>query len=207
MEDIAGKITRLLNKTEEKERFQRARELCWQIEKGLFSCRMACEEAYDPQEIVRMKNSSYILGENGFTVVSNGREPFFALFPQPEEGYGFFLEKKEELLKIFRALSQRETGKALIYLYKRKENFLFESEVLERECGIPHGKIEEVVEALTEVRVVTKKELTVNGEVRVLYESHPRPQLLAVVLMAKEIGYQGAYSFQAHCRNTPLLRE
>ena len=52
---------------------------------------MKIENKYDPDEIKNHKYSSYILDDNGFTIVSNGKEPFFSLFPEHEDGYGHFL--------------------------------------------------------------------------------------------------------------------
>lgn len=85
MADVSGKIIKLIHNTEAGERFNIARDIGWQIERGLFNCRMEIEKRYDHNEIKNQKNSSYILDDNGFTIVSNGNEPFFSVFPQPEE--------------------------------------------------------------------------------------------------------------------------
>ena len=70
----------------------------------------------------QFKNESYFLDYNGFTIVSNGKEPFFSVFPEPAEGYGYFLSDKDELQKIFAALSCADTMNALIYLYQKNDN-------------------------------------------------------------------------------------
>ena len=109
MADISGRIVKLIHNTEAKERFNVARDIGWQIERGLFNCRMEIGKRYDPNEIKNQKNASYILDDNGFTIVSNGKEPFFSVFPQPEEGYGHFLNDKDDLQKIFASLSHTDT--------------------------------------------------------------------------------------------------
>lgn len=205
MADISGRIISLLHGTERKERFNVARDICWQIERGLFNCRMEIETKYDPDEITEQKNASYILDDNGFTFISNGKEPFFSVFPQPQEGFGNFLKDKEELQKIFAALSREETISALIYLYGKKENYVFESAVLARDCNIPRDKIDAVMNDLLLLKVIFLQKLTVNGRERTLCHSRPSHKLLAVFLMARELGYKGAYSLQSHNRNTPLL--
>lgn len=207
MADIAGRIVKLIHNTEANERFNVARDIGWQIERGLFNCRMEIEKEYDPNEIKNQKNASYILDDNGFTIVSNGKEPFFSVFPQPAEGYGHFLKDKEDLQKIFTALSHTDTMNALIYLYHKTENYVFESAVLERDCKISNDQINAVIEDLLTIRVLWKKELTMNGERRILYFSRPSHKLLAVLLMTREIGYKGAYSLQSHNRNTPFFKE
>ena len=59
MADISGRIIKLIQETEAKERFNVARDIGWQIERGLFNCRMEIEKNYDPNEIKNLKNSSY----------------------------------------------------------------------------------------------------------------------------------------------------
>lgn len=207
MADISSKIVKLIHNTEATERFNVARDIGWQIERGLFNCRMEIEKKYDPSEIKNQKNASYILDDNGFTIVSNGKEPFFSVFPQPAEGYGHFLNDKDDLQKIFAALSHTSTMTALIYLYHKNENYVFESAVLERDCEITNDQINAVIEDLLTLKLIWKQELTINGESRVLYYSRPSHKLLAVLLMTREIGYKGAYSVQSHIRNTPFFKE
>jgi len=207
MADISGRIVKLIHNTEAKERFNVARDIGWQIERGLFNCRMEIGKRYDPNEIQNQKNASYILDDNGFTIVSNGKEPFFSVFPQPAEGYGHFLNDKDDLQKIFAALSHTDTMNALIYLYQKNENYVFESAVLERDCEIANDQINAVIDDLLTLKLIWKQELTINGEKRVLYYSRPSHKLLAVLLMAREIGYKGAYSLQSHIRNTPFIKE
>ena len=207
MADLSGRIMKLIHNAEGKDRFHVARDIGWQIERGLFNCRMELKEPYDPDEIKNQKNASYILDDNGFTIVSNGKEPFFSVFPQPEDGYGDFLNDKEELKKIFAALSHGDTMNALIYLYHKTENYVFESAVLERDCEIAKDQINAVMDDLLALKLIWKQELTINGEKRVLYYSRPSHKLLAVLLMTREIGYKGTYSLRSHIRNTPFIKE
>ena len=207
MADISGRIVKLIHATEAKARFSVARDIGWQIERGLFNCRMEIDKKYDPNEIKNQRNASYILDDNGFTVVSNGKEPFFSVFPQPAEGYGHFLKDKEDLQKIFAALSHTDTMNALIYLYHKVENYVFESSVLAKDCNIPSNKIESVLADLLLLKVMWRKSITINGEERTLYYSRPSHKLLALFIMAREIGYKGAYSLQSHIRNTPFFKE
>ena len=207
MADISGRIVKLIRNTDAKERFNVARDIGWQIERGLFNCRMEIEKKYDPNEIKNQKNASYILDDNGFTIVSNGKEPFFSVFPQPAEGYGHFLNDKDDLQKVFAALSHTDTMNALIYLYHKNENYVFESSVLANDCDIPSDRVDEVLDDLLLLKVMWKQNLTINGEERTLYYSRPSHKIIALFIMAREIGYKGAYSFQSHIRNTPFFKD
>ena len=207
MADISSRIMSLIYNTKAKERFNVARDICWQIERGLFNCCMEIEKEYDPNEIKNQKQASYILDDTGFTIISNGKEPFFAVFPQPEEGFGHFLEDKEELRKIFEALSHKDTVNALIYLYQEGRNYVFESSVLAKECEIGNDQIDAVLEDLRMLKVVWGQEVTINGKKRMLYYSRQSHILVAIFLIAREIGYKGAFCLNTQNRNIPFLKK
>lgn len=205
MPDVSRRIISLIRHAEQDDRFALARDICWQIERGLFGCRMEIDTKYDPDELKRQHNDSYILEDGGFTVVANGQEPFFAVFQQPEGGFGDFLKDREELQKIFSALSHTDTVNALVRLYQKNENYIFESAVLARDCGICDEQIGGVMEELSLLGVVEIKELNIDGRKRVLFCSHPCHIPIALFLMAHRIGYKGAYSLKSHNRQTPLI--
>ena len=83
MPDISRQIIALIRETDPDHRFPLAWDICWQIERGLFNCCMEIDTRYAPDEAKNQHNDSYILSDNGFTMVSNGSEPFFAVFPHP----------------------------------------------------------------------------------------------------------------------------
>jgi hypothetical protein len=139
---------------------------------------MEIEKQYDPDEIKNQKSASYILDDNGFTIVSNGKDPFFSLFPEPSEGYGHFLNDKEDLQKIFAALSHTDTMNALIYLYRKRENYVFESSVLARDCDISDDKIDTVLDNLSRLKVIRKQILDINCEERTLYYEGDAPECI-----------------------------
>lgn len=205
MPDISRQIIALIRETDPDRRFPLAWDICWQIERGLFNCCMEIDTRYAPDEAKNQHNDSYILSDNGFTMVSNGSEPFFAVFPQPKEGFEDFLADKEALQNIFAALSHDETVNALMWLYRRPENYIFESAVLARDCGIHGEQTDRVMEELSLLKVVSKQELTVNNQKRTLFRSHPRHILIALFSIARKIGYSGAYSLQSHWKSTPFF--
>lgn len=205
MPDISRQIIALIRETDPDHRFPLAWDICWQIERGLFNCCMEIDTRYAPDEAKNQHNDSYILSDNGFTMVSNGSEPFFAVFPQPKEGFEDFLADKEALQNIFAALSHDETVNALMWLYRRRENYIFESAVLARDCGICGEQADRVMEELSLLKVVSKQELTVNNQKRTLFLSHPRHILIALFSIARKIGYSGAYSLQSHWKSTPFF--
>lgn len=205
MPDISRQIIALIRETDPDQRFPLAWDICWQIERGLFNCLTEIDTRYAPDEVKNQHNDSYILSDNGFTMVSNGSEPFFAVFPQPQEGFEDFLADKEALQNIFAALSHDDTVNALMWLYRRRENYIFESAVLARDCGICGEQTDRVMAELSLLKVVSKQELTVNNQKRTLFRSHPRHILIALFSIARKIGYSGAYSLQALWKSTPFF--
>ena len=196
MADTSKKIMLLIQKTERKDRFHLVRDIGWQIERGLFGGLSEYGTKYNPDEIKNQKNSSYILNDYGFTMISNGKEPFFSVFPEPENGFGDFLKDKEYLTQIFSALSDRDTMEALIYLYRQNEKHIFESGVLVRECKIAEEKLSTVMQNLKQLRVISQSDCVINGEKRTLYSSYPGHELIALFLITREIGYKGRYQEQ-----------
>ena len=205
MPHVSAKIISLLYNTEPKERFAVAHDIAWQIQRGLFNCKAEIDTRYDPNDLNERTYSSCITDNFGFTLASNGKEPFFSLFPQSNEGFGYFLESTDEIQRIFSALSHAETMRAICFLY-RKSEYVFESAVLAAECEIAAEQIDGVMADLLSLGVVTKQDISINGEEKPVYHLRARCELIALFLLAKEIGYSGSYCLTARARKTPLLK-
>ncbi len=207
MSDVSAKIKKLLYISEDDKRFDTAYEICWQIEKGLFASRAFLDEEYAANSTEKIgKKSSYIFTNGGFTHLSNGDEPFFAIFPEPDDGYGHFSGNIESITKIFSALSHKETMDALMYLYGKTDGWLFEKEVLAKECDIPSEKTDDVINELRVLKAVRKQELAINGANRTLYLASPSHKILALLIIANEVNFCGSYTCQSHTRTIPLIK-
>lgn len=206
MTDISRRIIDILRNTAIEDRLHVARDIGWQIEKGLFNCSIMINEKYNPDEIKNVRNSSATLNDYGFTMISNGRSPFFSVFPEYESGFSETIGDGEEMREIFQCLSSPETMRAVIFLHKKENYFVFESAFLAAECGIPYDEIDNVMENLLLLRVVNKKELSVNGENTTLYSSHPSHKMIALFLLAHELNYRGAYALYTNHRSKPYLK-
>ncbi len=205
MADISTKIYSLFADSDQENHFSIVRDICWQIEKGLFFYRSETPK-YSDNELLHQNRSSYILRDHGFTHVSNGKEPYFMVFPEPENGFGHFLENKDNLLKIFTALSSPKTMDALIYLYKQPENFIFEPLFLANECGISEDEIDKVISDLEALVSIYSSKTPVNGETRTICRSKPDHKIIALLITAQEL-YRSGYVLQAHQRNKPFIAE
>lgn len=207
MEDLSRRIITLFRGRGSKECFSLARELGWQMEKAFFHRRSGTAEDYVPGELEALRDPSFALTDNGFTLISNGKAPFFALFPEPEAGYAPALGDGSEMAVLFARLAAPHVLPALLFLHRQTEGYVFAPDILTRECGIGEDALEGVLDALAFFRVVRAKPLQIDGVTRVLYEFTPRHEIIALLLMTELACYKGSYTLTTYHRRKPLLRE
>lgn len=230
--DIYGAIMELISGTPEDEQIEKAREICWQVEKGLFLRYTAQvfggkerDFGYSPDELSNRVNPSALSNNDGFTFISNlsgGRGvPFFSIFREPEDGFGSVLKYDEKYREFFEALSDEYVLKALFYIYTQEPQmsanyfdghmYMFEKEALAAECGIPVDKIDGVVEKLrmvSERKFDPPREYEINGEKKILYTISQRYEIVALLAILNETIYH-TYTFDLmrNYRSVPYLRD
>lgn len=205
MTDASQRVMRLFQNTPKENRISLARELCWQIQRGLV-LGDAESLSEDLQERPPKNRASFFLGNNGFTLISDGKEPFFSVFEEPEDGFGHFLEDKEALRQLFLILSEEDTLRALIYLMEQPQGYVFEGEVLGRACSIEDGRLTDVLNGLSQLKAIKERALSINGEAHSLYYVIASHNLLALFLIAKQLFFHGSYFLKQHTRTRPLIR-
>lgn len=205
-EDISKKIIKLIKEIDEPDRFDTVRDICWQIQRALFNCYMPLNEKYSPDDVKSRRLSSFVSCDQGFTLISNGREPFFSAFFEPQGSFGYFLESKAAIQKIFSALSSNDTLDAIIFLYRQNNNYIFEASVLARECRISAKNIQKVISDLKELNIIYEKEMMINGKSRTLYHSIPDHTVIALFLITKELTYRGGHCLTANKRKKPYIK-
>ena len=206
MKDLSTRIRNLIANTPREQQFHLARDIGWQIEKGLFNCCMSIEDDYSPDEINTQTRSSYILNDYGFTHISNGRAPFFSVFPEYSNNLSEVIGDGEEIRQIFAALSSPKTMKAVLFILGKEANYVFESEVLAEVCEIPFEHIDEVLNDLTMLHLVYKNDLEIDEKKCRLYYSRPDHRIIPLFLFAHELNYRDGYCLNAHHRNKPYLK-
>ncbi len=204
IDNISNGIMQLIFEAKKEERFDIIRDLCWQMEKGLSSI-FCSNYRYIPGEISEQRFSSHVLNDYGFTHVSNGKNPFFAVFPEPEDGYGDILNDKDYIQNVFKLLSSKETLEAIFYLYSKSENFVFEPMFLANKCEISEGEIENVINELVELEIINSAEVSINGETKTICRSKPKHLIMALFLIAKELNYSGGNTKTIHYRTKPFF--
>lgn len=206
VEDISLRIKKILLATPAKDRLHRIRDIGWQIEKGLFNCVTASDSTYSPDEIDRKKASSYYLSDYGFTHISNGLTPFFAVFPEYNDNLTQAIGDGEEIRIIFESLSAPELMKAVLWIHRKEEDFFFDPALLGKQCDLSDEILCTVLEHLQQLHLVHKLDVELNGEQRILYSTQPSHKVMALFILAREINYRRGYSYMSHHRNKPYLK-
>jgi len=202
--DIYHGIIKLLENTPDENRMEKAREICWQTEKGLFG---GVKGEYRPDELKNQAYSSYVTRDTGFTSISHRRDiSFFSLFTEPPEGFDVLKQYFEQFKELFRAFGDEYVLKSFLFIYSKARGYTFEKEVLAKECGIPDDRLDDVMAKLG--FIAKPKEVTINGEKRVVYAANQRHELIAVFVLVTEFFYaldSCGYNLQADCRWKPYF--
>ncbi len=209
MEDVSERIQHLIRDTPREKRFHLVRDLCWQMEKGLFFFPGQKEivEKYFPDEICNLKQSSCILSDDGFTHISNGRAPFFSVFPEYGDCFSDVIGNGEKIREIFfEAFSSPKAMRVLLFIHKHESGYIFEAEVLAQDCEIELSEAKTILNCLIKWKLVSFEVMDIDGEQRTLYHTHPSHKVIALLIFANELNYRGSYCLQADCRNKPFLK-
>ena len=205
--DVYAGIINLIKKTPHESRMEKAREICWQTQKGLFGGG-ADNYKYRPDELKGADYSSYVTRDTGFTSISHGRDiPFFSIFTEPTEGFGVLEKHSERFRQLFEALSDEYVMKSFFIIYSKPYGYTFEKEVLAEECGIPSDRIDDVMAKLS--FAAKAKEIAINNEKRIVYAANQRHELVAVFAVIAEFFYAiydcRGYNLQGTGRNKPYF--
>ncbi len=206
MEDVSKRVISLLDSTPTEQRFHVARDICWQVEKGLFNASMKIDTTYSPDEINTRTQTSFIIEDQGFTLVSNGESPFFSIFPEYDDSYTKAIGDGEEMRKIFEHLSSPDTMRAALFLHTKMCNYAFEAEVLADACDIKEERLEKVLQDLLDLRLLNKRDLEIDGNPTTLYFAFTTVKFIALLLMAKEFNYTGANALTTINRQKTALK-
>jgi hypothetical protein len=135
-----------------------------------------------------------------------GEINFFSLFTEPPEGFDVLKQYSGQFRELFEALGDEYIMKSFFLIYSKPHGYTFEKEVLAKECGIPDDRIDDV---MTKLSFAAKpKEITINGEKRIVYSANQRHELVAVFVMVREFFYAlspRGYNLQASGRNKPYF--
>ena len=206
MKDISMRIGNLLSNTSKEQQFHVAHDICWQIERGLFGARLYLDDMFSLDRVIKNGKSSYILNDYGFTYASNGPSPFFAVFPEYNDKLSEVISDGEEMRKIFAMLSSPDTMKAVLFIHRNEANYVFEADVLAKECAIKSEDVDAVLNDLMSLKLLTKNDIEIDGKSETLYYTRPSHLIIALFLFAHELNYNDGYCVKSVFRNKPFIK-
>ena len=205
MSDLSSKLRTLMKNSVADERFHLARDVGWQIERAMFGTGVFPNGPYDPDEIKNAGMNSYIDRDGGFTHISNGRAPFFSVFPDYGNSFAEVIGDGEEMRRIFEILSSEDTMRAALFVHRNARDFCFDALYFAKECDIADDRLDAVIDGMKELRLIYDQDVELNGERKKLYFTAPSHVLIALLLFAHEMDYKGGYQLQADSRTRPYL--
>ena len=115
-----------------------------------------------------------VLGEGGMLLdVHAGDLSFVTLWPKPKGGWAQWLAPMEEYRKLFAVLARPGCLELLGCLYRRNANW-FSPGVVVKDMKMPKEVVVELLEALTERKILTSMELELeDGQARVYQVTEP----------------------------------
>ena len=112
----------------------------------------------------------------------------------------------EEVRKIFEAMSSPKMMRAVLWVHRHEEEFVFEPALMGMECDLGGEDLDTVLERLHNLNLIHKLDVELNGEKRVLYNTRPSHKVIALFILTREINYNNGYSYMSHHRNKPYLK-
>ena len=208
--EIYNGIINIIKQTPHENQMEKVREICWQTQKGLFGTIINENPSYHPDELKNADHSSFITTDTGFTSISNRSEiQFFSLFVEPTEGFKILKNCSEHFRQLFEAMGDENVMKSFFYLYSKPNGYTFEKEVLSKDCEIPDEKIDDVMKKL--YFAAYPKEITINGEKRMVYQVSQRHDLIAALVILTEFfsadNLRSIYHLQSDNRTKPYFAE
>lgn len=200
-DDVAISITSLFRNDESENKYELVRSLCWHMQNVLF------KGSADISDKIGPINDSYILTDTGFTQVSNGTSPFFAVFPEPECGWDETIQDGEGVRRIFECLADKDTMKAVMFIYRNEDRYIFEKELLCEKCGISKDKIGNVIKNLRSLNIILENKTKIDNEEYVLYETFPTHRIISLFLMANDFYNMGGFGLCMHSRKKPYFKQ
>lgn len=164
-------------------------EYCWIIQRALIGVNPH-DDDLSLRKIYENNSAAYQYSrmdfDCGFSTLSLVEKmPYYFLMPKPKTGWleGFF--EPEQYAEAFSFLSDVDTLKCLLALYKRK-NKPFTPKYFEKKLNIPAEKSKLVLESLKRFSFISESEIELDDGTEPVYNFHSHLGFIALLAVAKE---------------------
>lgn len=197
------------------ERFKTIFELCWDIERSIykFSDEVDADLAKggtikDYETIIKpdgQQNSS-ILSDHGFTQMGiANRLQYFLCVPEMKDKQMGLLDDID-YTAFFKDLSDKDVFDSFLCLFKRDAQKAFTENLFVKELNVDLEKAQEIIRVLTKYKLVRKTQLELDDEMKDVYNFHPTPSFVSLLIFAREmIDPPRYFAFYSEGRNKPYL--
>jgi len=145
--------------------------------------------------------------ESGFTIASLRSElPFWAVFCEPEEGWGVSLKPEEKYCEVFSVLSDPQVLNTLFSLFRLPHGFSFDESWAAEQFGLTNAR--ETLEKLMKLYTVYWNDITIDGvETRIWFYREQIALIGLFALLNEQIYFQRSFAWNSNSRTSPLLRQ
>jgi len=154
-------------------------------------------------------NYSSILNttETGFTIASLRSElPFWAVFCEPEDGWGVVLKPEEQYREIFTILADQQVLNTLFSLFHLPHGFSFDETYATEQFKLDNA--EETLKKLQKLRTVSSQDISIDGKVTRIWFCRPQIALIGLfALLNEQIYHQNSFAWNENSRTSPLMRQ
>ena len=201
---VLDQIVRYLKAKPDEEKFKSIMEIC-------YSFSVACcggnyfepvpEHVYKSQEKVG-GNFTEITKKQGFfqgRILENLQ--YFLVMPEPEEGYDYVLDYKEEYVNLFRFLAIPNALRAMYFLVGREYTMFFNAETLVRELNITRENAEEIVNGMDELGFLWNADFNTGNSSERIYQCAPKLSFVSFMTFAHILIHRpDSFNYQSNAR-------
>ena len=145
--------------------------------------------------------------ESGFTIASLRSElPFWAVFCEPEEGWGAALKPEERYREVFAILADQQVLNTLFSLFHLPLGFSFDESYAAEHFSLDNAG--ETLEKLQKLRTVFPKDISIDGKPTRIWFYRQQIALIALfAILNEQTCHQNSFAWNENARTSPLLRD
>ena len=183
-------------------------DFCWAMEMAMMGVPddetpMSVDEVWNNGEY--NGHSQMILEEGIMSLNIDESLRYFLIMPEPEKGWCKRIYFKDEYLQLFSLLADEDALKTVFFLYGR-EGKPFTPRLLERELNLPIEKAENILDKLECYKLINRKEIELDDELRTTYEFNPNFSFIPFMTFAEEfINRPNSFYYTSLNRKVPYL--
>lgn len=209
-DDLKTALARNIASLEQEKRFEIAMEYCWIIEKAIGGTIGSEKTLKEDLDIINDGyQHSHMIFQSGFSTFSLVKKlPYFFILPEPALGWETGLFEKENYIKFFKLLGNKDVLYSLFMLYGRV-NKPFTSKLLENKLKISTESSMQIIEQLKSLKLVFETEIELDDDIKTIYNFNPNPSFVALLAITTEmIKRPNAFNYYIESRNDkPFLIE